>query len=205
MQFQPFYQKIRETKPLFSREDVKLIFSDNCISSQQLSRWHKQGYLLKLKNGLYLLSGYENQISKFLIANKLYYPSYISLETALYEYGFIPDVPQTITSVTTRKTSFVKIGLGQFSYRKIKTDCFIGYEPSRYLNNDVLFATPEKALVDFFYLNKQRLKKPGQIKELRLNHFGLKEKVDKDKIQHYGALFKSSILNSLLKELINQF
>ncbi|MFA6547469.1 MAG: hypothetical protein WCT11_00815 [Candidatus Magasanikbacteria bacterium] len=205
MQFQPFYQKIREIKPLFSKKDAELLFPTGDISSQQLSRWCKQGYLLKIKNGLYLLSGYENQVPNFFIANAIYYPSYVSLETALYEYGFIPDVPHTITSVTTKKTSFVKINLGQFSYRKIKTDCFIGYEPKRYLKFDVLFASPEKALVDFFYLNKQRLQKSEQITELRLNYFSLKEKIDKEKLRHYGSLYKSPLLDRLLKELINQF
>lgn len=205
MQFQPFYKKIKEIKPLFTKEDVNLIFPEASISSQQFSRWCKLGYIIKIKNGLYLLSGYENQTPLFFIANSVYLPSYISLETALYEYGFIPDVPQTVTSVTTKKTSFVKTKLGQFSYRKIKSECFIGYEPKKYLNYDVLFATPEKAIVDFCYLNKQRLQKPAQIKELRLNYSGLKEKIDKDKLLNYGSLYKSPTLNRLLKELIKQF
>mgnify|MGYP003394244870 CR=1 FL=1 len=123
----------------------------------------------------------------------------------MYEDGFIPDVPQTITSIATKKTSFIKINLGQFSYRKIKSECFIGYEPRRYLSYDVMFATPEKALVDFFYLNKQRLQKSAQIKELRLNYSGLKEKIDKEKMRHYGSLYKSPLLNRLLKELVAQF
>lgn len=205
MQYQSFYQKMSNINPVFSKIDIGLIFPDENISSQQLSRWQKQGYISKIKNGLYVLSDYKEKISNFYIANKLYYPSYVSLETAMYEFGFIPDVAHTVTSITTKKTKFAKVDFGQFSYRKIKNDCFIGYEPMKYLGFDVLFATPEKSIVDFFYLNKQRLQKKEQIMELRLNYGSLKEKINKEKMIHFSMLFKSPLLNRLIKELLSLF
>jgi len=205
MQFQLFYRTMKEIRPIFTLNDLKVIFSDQYISSKQLSRWQESGYILKLKNGVYLLEDYKNSVHPFLLSNVLYQPSYVSLESALYEYGFIPDVAQTITSISTRKTwSTVVLG-SEFDYKKIKKDCFIGYGPKKYLNREVLLAEPEKALVDFFYFNKSRLKKDGQIDELRFNYDNLKQKVDKEKIFQYAALFNNEILNELIKKLVYKF
>lgn len=205
MQFQPFYQKMLEIRPIFTKEDIRTIFKNDVISAQQLSRWCQQGYLLRLKNGVFLLDGHKKDVPQFLIANILYQPSYISLESALYEHGLIPDIPQSITSITTKKTWANNTKLGKFFYHKIKLNCFIGYAPYKNSGYDVLLAEPEKAIVDFVYLNKSRLKKSGQLKETRFNHLTLKEKVSKEKMRNYGLLFKSPLLNKLLVELSKTF
>lgn len=205
MQFQPFYKVIKEIRPIFTLDDLRVIFSAQPISSRQLSRWQESGYILKLKNGVYLLEDYKNLVHPFLIANLLYQPSYVSLESALYEYGFIPDVTQTITSVGAKKTWQTDVLNSRFDYKKIKKDCFIGYGAKKYLNYEVMMAEPEKALVDFFYFNKSRLKKESQIDELRFNYENLKQKVDKEKLCHYASLYGSELLNGLIKKLIAKF
>lgn len=186
-------------------DDLKVVFSNQPVSSRQLNRWQESGYILKLKNGVYLLEDYKNSVHPFLMANLLYEPSYVSLESALYEYGFIPDVTQTITSISTKKTWTVDVLNNRFDYKKIKKDCFIGYGARKYLNYDVMMAEPEKALVDFFYFNKSRFKNESQIGELRFNNENLKQKVDKEKLLHYAALFNSKLLNNLIKKLIIRF
>jgi len=135
----------------------------------------------------------------------LYQPSYISLESALYEYGFIPDVTQTITSVSAKKTWLASAMNNRFDYKKIKKECFIGYGARKYLNYDVMMAEPEKALVDFFYFNKSRLKNEGQIDEMRFNYESITQKVDKEKLRHYATLYNSELLNDLIKKLIAKF
>lgn len=205
MQFQPFYRKIKEIRPIFTLTDLKVIFSSQPILSKQLSRWQESGYILKLKNGVYLLADYQNTVHPFLMANVLYQSSYISMESALYEYGFIPDVTQAITSISTKKTWSVNVLGSRFDYKKIKKDCFIGYGASKYLNYNVMMAEPEKALTDFCYFNKSRLKNKSQIVGLRLNYENLKQKIDKEKLRHYTALFNSGTLNDLIEKLIADF
>lgn len=205
MQFQPFYRIVKEIRPIFTLNDLKVIFSSEPISPRQLNRWQESGYILKLKNGVYLLEDYQSSVHPFLVANLLYQPSYISLESALYEYGFIPDVTQTITSISTKKTWVVDVLNNRFDYKKIKNDCFIGYGARKYLSYDVMMAEPEKAIADFFYFNKSRLKNDGQIDELRFDCGTLKEKIDKEKLRHYSALFNSKLLNDLINKLIAKF
>ncbi|OGH72373.1 MAG: hypothetical protein A2921_04485 [Candidatus Magasanikbacteria bacterium RIFCSPLOWO2_01_FULL_43_20b] len=196
---------MKEIRPIFTLNDLKVIFSNKPISSRQLNRWQESGYILKLKNRVYLLEDYKNSVHPFLIANLLYQPSYVSLESALYEYGFIPDVTQTITSISTKKTWTADVLNNRFDYKKIKKDCFIGYGARKYLNYDVMMAEPEKAVVDFFYFNKSRLKNESRIDELRFDYENLKQKVDKEKLSHYAALFNSSLLNDLIKKLLSRF
>ncbi|MBI4993282.1 MAG: hypothetical protein HZC26_04090 [Candidatus Magasanikbacteria bacterium] len=205
MQFQPFYRIIKEIRPIFTLTDLKVIFSNQPISSNQLGRWQKSGYVLKLKNGVYLLEDYKDSVHSFLIANLIYQPSYVSLESALYEYGFIPDVTQAITSVSTKKTWSADVLNSRFDYKKIKKDCFIGYGARKYLNYEVMMAEPEKAVVDFFYFNKSRLKTESRIDELRFDYENLKQKVNKEKLSHYAALFNNSLLNDLIKKLLSRF
>lgn len=205
MQFQLFYKRIKEIRPIFTKEDLNVIFPTEPVTSRQLSRWQEQKHIIKLKNGVYVLEDFKNSVHPFLVANILYYPSYVSLESALYEHGFIPDVPQAITSISTKKTWSVKIYLGDYSYKKIKKECFVGYAPTTYLGREVLLAEPEKAIVDFFYFYKSRLRKSKQIDELRLNYFNLKQKINKEKMTHYGFLFNSKLLDRLLADLVNKF
>lgn len=205
MQFQLFYRKIKEIRPIFTLTDLKIIFSNQPISSKQLSRWQESGYILKLKNGVYLLADYQSSVHPFLISNVLYQPSYVSMESALYEYGFIPDVTQSITSVSAKKTWSAEVLGSRFDYKKIKRDCFIGYGASKYLNYDVMMAEPEKALADFCYFNKSRLKNKSQIVESRFNYENLKQKIDKEKLRRYAALFNSKALNGLIEKLIANF
>ncbi len=130
----------------------------------QLSRFLKKGLIFKIKRGLYCFQ--REDIDEMLLANKLYRPSYVSLETALNYYGIIPDVPQEITSVTPITTKLIKTPFGRFSYTKIKKDLFFGFMKVKSAKNQEYFylAYPEKALLDFFYIRKIR-----NIADLRLN------------------------------------
>ena len=59
---------------------------------------------------------FKEKISVLYIANKIYNPSYISLEYALYEYELIPETVNVITSITTRKIARFKNQFGNHCY-----------------------------------------------------------------------------------------
>ena len=125
-------------------------FDRNC-----LTRWCRKGLIVKLRNEWYAFSEYK-QVPDFerYIANRIYAPSYISLHSALSFYGMIPEEVLSLTSVTTLKTAKFENAFGTFSYQNVKESLFFGYEPKTMLNGrTILFATPEKALLDLLYLN----------------------------------------------------
>lgn len=96
-----------------------------------------------LKRGLYCFP--EHVTSKREVAQHLYSPCYISLEWALHNHGLLPDVPFSLTLISTRGSRHFKTAFGEFIYHKIKKELFWGYDPA------TLMAVPEKALLDYFY------------------------------------------------------
>jgi predicted transcriptional regulator of viral defense system len=91
-----------------------------------------------------------------VIANRLYAPSYISLEFALAYYHLIPEAIYTVTSVTTRPTRTIVAAGTTFAYHHLKSSAFTGYAPVPLGAETALIATPEKAVVDYLYFAQLR-------------------------------------------------
>jgi len=82
-------EKLKNVK-IFTPLDFQRIFEINYQTAKKaIFRYKKAGILTEAKKGLYFLS--PEPPPEFEIANKLYQPSYISLETALSFYGLIPE------------------------------------------------------------------------------------------------------------------
>jgi predicted transcriptional regulator of viral defense system len=90
------------------------------------------------------------EISSELVANHLYGPSYISLESALSYYGLIPERVYTMRSICTKLHKQYKTQFGHFEYIKMNEKYFpIGVRQEIVDNAySFLIATPEKALCD---------------------------------------------------------
>ena len=158
---------------LFTILDVKKKFPKEKELSlrTQLSRFVQKGLLVKIKRGLYCFI--PSSIDEFELANKLYQPSYVSLETALNYYGVIPDISQGITSVSLTTTKKISNKFGVFYYAKIKPTLFWGWLKVKLVGSDGFFlmAQKEKALLDFFYL--RRVKYKGDLR-LNLDNFNFR-------------------------------
>lgn len=124
------------------------------FNRSNISQWVSKGYLVKLRNGWY---AFRECLSRpdfpQYIANSIYKPSYISLQTALAHYGMIPEEIARITSVTSLKTAEFSNSFGDFTYQTVKASIMFGYMPKPMADGrTILFATPEKALADLLYL-----------------------------------------------------
>ncbi|OHB76675.1 MAG: hypothetical protein A2Z34_12070 [Planctomycetes bacterium RBG_16_59_8] len=95
-------------------------------------------------------------IPDLYVANKLYAPSYISLETALSHYALIPEVAMAAVSVTCRTTRRFQNRHGLFLYRTMKPEAFCGYHIENHNGYDIFMADPEKALTDYLYFHARR-------------------------------------------------
>lgn len=173
--------------PLFSRND--LVLSGHKILDYQLSLWVKKGYLLRLKNGLYAFSREKDQLWGESIAFLLCQPSYLSLESALAWYGFIPEIVYAYTSVTARITRTFDNAFGRFIYRHVKSGLFWGYVEMKTEQGPYLLAEPEKALLDYFYLNLARINNEDDFENIRLNEEEMEKTLNKDKFLKYLKAF----------------
>ena len=118
----------------------------------KVSRMEKNGELIRLKKGLFIVSPdiHRMTISKELIANHIYGPSYISFETALSFYKLIPERVYSTRSMTLKRSRSFSNALGNFDYISAPKDYYpIGI--CQEIVNDryaYLIASPEKAICD---------------------------------------------------------
>lgn len=200
MQFIDF-QKQFSLYLVFSLLDIQKVYPD--FSYRQLDRWEKKGYLIKIKKGYYSLSGNDNN-KHFLyyVSNKIYSPSYISLEMALSYYNLIPEEVFQITSVSTKKTNNFNTSVGNFNYRHIKPSLYFGYKLLEFEERNILIAEPEKALLDYFYLNAQ-LRTADDFIEMRINNDEFIDQINLKKFNRYLGAFENKILVKRAKIFLN--
>lgn len=191
MKWIDFERKIKAKNiKLFTPLDIQRFLGRSKIATRFLiHRLKKQGYILRLKQGIYQLSG--EQVSDLYIANKLYQPSYVSLEFALSYHRVIPETVYEITSVTPKATRrFLALGKS-FTYRSIKKEAFTGYVSKKQGDVNYLIAEPEKAFVDLNYLRIMNRQKP-------ISRFN-KEKINPAKAFRYAKLFNNEKLVGIIK------
>lgn len=111
-----------------------------------LNRWLKRGVLERAKRGVYVVPGGGAGLE--VIAGQLYFPSYLSYESALSRLGVLNLVPHSLTFATIRKTKAVEIIGRRVDYRRIKEELFFGFEPG----DGFYIAGAEKALLDLLYM-----------------------------------------------------
>lgn len=156
----------------------------------QLSRWVKAKKLIQVKRGIYLLAEKYRKAAVYepYLASLLKRPSYISLEKALEYHGLIPEAVPVFTSLTTKRQGRFVSGAGTFVYRHIKKPLFWGYQSVTVNGQTGFIASPEKALLDLFYLNGMNITR-AYLKELRLQNVG---KIDMKKLIAAARRFKSA-------------
>ncbi len=165
------------------------------FDKNNLSRWVKKGYLIKLKNNLYTFTELRNINNIHLfIANRMYRPSYISLHSAMAFHGFIPESIVQTTSVSTMKTKRFENTLGSFSYKKLKPQLFFGYTHLQFTKDKIiLMAAPEKSILDLLYLYPFYNTK-NELLNLRLDEEMLHEMIQTDRFQEFLARFENKSL-----------
>lgn len=83
---------------------LKSIFPNYKSVNNKISELEKSGKIIRLKKGMYVVSSKESGklLSMELIANHIYGPSYVSMESALCYYGLIPESVYIMRSMTTK-------------------------------------------------------------------------------------------------------
>lgn len=173
---------------VFTTQDFVNVFKlDPAVVAVKLSRYKKAGYLLSPKRGVYYLT--DEVPDKFRIANRIYFPSYVSLDSILSRSGIIPETVYAVTSITARATREYSDNQTVYKYYKIKKEAYNGYIK----DGEALVATKEKALVDYLYFVSQGKRALNE----RLNLSGL----DYQEILYYTDFFKDKRLDNLTRKI----
>lgn len=174
------------------------------FNKRRLVEWQDRGYLQRIVNRWYRFT--ETPVDEALLwftANRIYQPSYLSLETALSYHGLIPEGVYTLTSISSRKTQEFHTPLGTFRYHRLLPRLYFGYEALRPVaDRPVLMADLEKALLDYCYLHPE-LRTAADFAGLRLNLDVLREKLNPARLADYQTLFAHQRLNQRVRALLS--
>lgn len=135
-----------------TRQMILHILKEYKRPNDKISELVREGELQYLKRGLYV-PGPNTDLSipgHFLIANHLHGPSYVSLETAMSYWGFIPERVYETSSITLKASKTYKTKIGKFTYRHISSPYYsFGIQRVSLTERQVaLVASPEKAICD---------------------------------------------------------
>lgn len=176
------------------------------FSRNNLVRWTKKGYLVKLRQAYYTFAEYNAKPGYLLyFAGRIYKPSYISLHTALAFYGIIPEAVGCITSVSSLKTTSFINRFGTYVYKSLSNDLMFGYVLKEAAEGKTFsIALPEKALADLLYLYPF-YKSPEDMQNLRLDEDFLNNDFKKDLFNEYILKFNNKALVQRASTLLNTY
>ena len=192
------FEKAMRGYAMFSNRDILKRFPS--FDNRRLVEWQQKGYLDKVRRGFYCFTdSIKDEHLLLFTANKIYPPSYVSFESALAYYNFIPEGVFTTTSTTTKNTVGYETKFGNFTYRYVKPRLFFGYRLVEKNGITIKIAEPEKVVLDYFYLNT--LDSIETIEEMRFNETQVKAIIDFEKLELYQNMFGKRVL----KKRISQF
>ena len=182
----------------------------NAVRSKTM-RAIDSGEILHIRRGLYCLAKPYNRvgISRNILANLIYGPSYVSLETALSFHGWIPEAVHSVSSVSLGRARTFETPLGYFDYVQIKQmpllSGVIRVTGERESEGSYYMAKPLKAIAD--YVASRGLDWTGReplIESLRIEEENLESlsSADFDELDGvYKSLRARKMLALLRKEL----
>jgi len=173
---------------VFSLGELSLLFPD--IEYPNLRRrmryFTKVGKLKRLHQGIYAKIEY----NPLELANKLYKPSYISLETVLAKKGVVFQYYERIFAVS-YLTREIKINDLTVQYRQIKAGVLTNMEGIE-SENGYFIASLERAFLDALYIYKDY-------------HFDNLGALNWENVFNLQAIYKSSALNKRVKDYYKDY
>lgn len=199
-----FLEFQNELRPLlvFNTMDIKKI--DKKFNQVNLSIWQERNYINKLAKGLYTFSDYIiQQELLYFAANKIIDPSYISCESALSYYGML-EMEDHIVSVNPIRSHTYSSACCDFKFHKGKPDILKDYVLEKYNQHYFKIASPEKALVDFFFFNPQYQTR-SQIENLKFLESESWNKITRFKIKSIANSYGNNKLDRRINNFTNMY
>jgi predicted transcriptional regulator of viral defense system len=148
----------RSERPFFSRNELDVWLKGSTARRDALlRRAMAAGEIVRIRRGLYMLgpSYQKEKPNPLALAQHVYGPSYISLESALSFHGWIPEAVYTVASVSLNRSKIFETPAGRFEFVRVPQRFFYAGVDRIELSNrsgTVLMASPLKALADWVYV-----------------------------------------------------
>jgi predicted transcriptional regulator of viral defense system len=174
---------------LRSDEFAKKYGVTEAVVGNALRRQENRGLVEHVSRRLYV-NKLAHDFSPRDLVTTLRADSYISLESALAEWGISTQSPSALTCVTTGFPREFRTASVQIVYRHISKKLNWGFETKRTRHASYRIAEPEKAFLDWIYLQRQE-GLPTAFDELALGS------IDWKKLHRYALKYPNSVRRAL--------
>ena len=150
--------------PVIETGDTAVVLGLNKAHAGKIvSRLAEAGFLLSLRRGVWAFPG---KLDPMAVPERLTAPepAYVSLQSALYHYGMISQIPSLLYAVSPARTRRYNTPLGVVSIHHVDPAFFFGFETIG--EKGIRIARPEKALLDVFYLSPSRTRLFARLPEV---------------------------------------
>jgi predicted transcriptional regulator of viral defense system len=158
-----------------------------------LKRQEERGLVERVSNKIYI-----NKLAKGFSQRDLLHvlrpDSYISLESALAEFGVTSQIPRVLTCVSPKYVRNIKSRTVHITFRTLKKDLCWGYLSKKTRYSLYHIAEPEKALLDWIYFRR------AENLPLDTDEFVLSE-LDRTRLLEYAKRYPVLVETEILRLL----
>ena len=158
-----------------------------------LKRQGKKGLVERVSNKIYI-----NKLAKGFSQRDLLHvlrrDSYVSLESALADYGMTSQIPRVLTCVSPKYVRNLKSRTVHITFRTLKKDLFWGYSTKKTRYGTYNLAEPEKALLDWIYFRRME-NLPLDTEEFLLSE------LDRTRLLEYAKRYPALVENEIVRLL----
>jgi predicted transcriptional regulator of viral defense system len=158
-----------------------------------LKRQEERGLVEKVSNKIYINKTAKGFSQRDLL-NVLRPDSYISLESALAEYGVTSQIPRVLTCVSPKYVRNIKSKTVHITFRTLKKDLCWGFVSKKTRYGVYNIAEPEKALLDWIYFRR------SENLHLDTDEFVLSE-LDRTRLLEYAKRYPVLVENEIVRLL----
>jgi len=169
-------------------------------ASKLLDRLAQHGHVIRLMRGLWAMP---ESLEPLALVPHLTapFPSYVSLQSALYYHNMISQIPEVIYCVSLARTRTYETSVATISVHHIEGSFFFGYEERG--EYPVRMALPEKALLDILYLSQSKSRLFAALPEIEfLPQFSIKRAYNM--IRKIADLRRRSLVQGRFERLLDQ-
>lgn len=177
----------KQRATVFTLKDITLLFPEIPYKNlkKNMAYFAKTGSIKKLSRGVYAKDHYD----VLELANKLYTPSYISLESVLKTAGVVFQYDSRIFAASYLSRT-IKVNGRTIEYRRLPKEILLNHRGLE-IKNEVVMAMPERAFLDAVYLYKD-------------HHFDNLSVLNWDKVMELKSIYKNRALERRLKDYARQ-
>lgn len=161
-----------------------------------LRRQERRGLVEHVSNKVYI-NKLAHDFSPYALVGILRPHAYISLESALAEWGISTQSPSSLTCVTTGYPRKFRTHSIRIIYHHITEHLYWGFQEKRTRHGSYKIAEPEKALLDWIYLQRQQ-GLPVVLDELNL------KVADRGKLLKYASKYPNPVQQTLQSALLQK-